>query len=87
MKAGLDDDEEGFASIALCTFKAAQIKTRFARLDAGQPHRIAASGAVQNTDLGNAEKWSGVSGQHDVSLEIRRERNTLSHRLMPMTGR
>jgi hypothetical protein len=39
----LDGDEEGFAGIALCAFKAAQIKTRFARLDAGQPHQFAAA--------------------------------------------
>ena len=48
--------EEGFAGIALCAFKAAQIETRFVRLDAGQPHRFAAPGAVQDSDLRNAKK-------------------------------
>jgi hypothetical protein len=42
----LNGHDEGFAGIALCAFKAAQLETRFVRLDAGQPHRFATSGAV-----------------------------------------
>ena len=68
LEATLKDNEEGFAGIALCAFKGAQIETRFVRLDAGQPHRFAASGAVQNSDLRNAKKWIGLSGQHDTPL-------------------
>src|SRR6476646_6642879 len=62
LEATLKDNEEGFAGIALCAFKGAQIETRFVRLDAGQPHRFAASGAVQNSDLRNAKKWIGLGG-------------------------
>jgi hypothetical protein len=65
-RARLNGHEEGFAGIALCAFKAAQIETRFVRLDAGQPHRFAAPGAVQNSDLRNAKKWVGLSGKHDA---------------------
>jgi hypothetical protein len=85
--AHLDGHQEGFAGIALCAFEAAQIKTRLVRLDAGQPHRFAASAAVQNSDLRNAKKWIGLSGKHDAPLWTGRERDTLSHRLLPMMGR
>ncbi len=64
----LNSNEEGFVGIALCAFKGAQIETRFGRLDAGQPHRFAASGAVQNSDLRNAQTGLGLSGQHDAPL-------------------
>jgi hypothetical protein len=66
VRARLNGHEEGFAGIALCAFKAAQIETRFVRLDAGQPHRFAAPGAVQDSDLRNAKKWVGLSGKHDA---------------------
>ena len=64
----LNSNEEGLAGIALWAFKGAQIETRFGRLDAGQPHRFAASGAVQNSDLNSANDWIGLSGQHDAPL-------------------
>jgi hypothetical protein len=65
-RAHLNGHQEGFAGIALCAFKAAQIEPRLVRLDAGQLHRFAASGAVQNPDLRNAKKWIGFSGMHDA---------------------
>jgi hypothetical protein len=65
-RAHLNGHQEGFAGIALCAFKAAQIETWFVRLDAGQLHRFAASGAVQNADFRNAKKWIGLSGMHDA---------------------
>jgi hypothetical protein len=65
-RAHLNGHEEGFAGIALCAFKAAQIETWFVRLDAGQLHRLAASGAVQNADLRNAKKRIGLSGMDDA---------------------
>jgi hypothetical protein len=58
-RARLNGHEEGFAGIALCAFKAAQLETRFVRLDAGQPHRFAAPGAIQNSVFRNAKKWIG----------------------------
>jgi hypothetical protein len=67
-EAQLNGNEEGFAGIALGAFKAAQVETRLVRLDAGQPHRFAASGAVQNSDLRNAKKWIGLSGVHNPPL-------------------
>ena len=66
--ARLNGNEERFAGIALWAFKGAQIETRFVRLDAGQPHWFAASGAVQNSDRYNAKNWIGLSGQHDDPL-------------------
>jgi hypothetical protein len=83
----LNGHEEAFAGAALWAFKGAQIETRFVRLDAGQPHRFAASGAVQNADLRNAKQWIGLSGKHDAPPWTRRERDTLSHRLLPMMRR
>jgi len=65
LEAHLGGNEEGFVGTAPA-FKGAQIEALFARLDAGQPHRFAASGAVQNSDLRNAKKWVGLSRQHDT---------------------
>src|SRR5258708_33003115 len=59
----------------------------FVRLDAGQPHRFASPGAVQDSDLRNAKKWIGLNGKHDAPAWTGRERDTLSHRLLPMMGR
>jgi hypothetical protein len=66
--AHLNGNEEGFVGMALWAFKGAQIETRFGRLDAGQPHRFAASGAVQNSDRYSAKDGIGLSGQHDAPL-------------------
>jgi len=66
--AHLNGSEERFAGIALWAFEGAQIETRFVRLDAGQPHRFAAFGAVQNSDRYSAKNWIGLSGQHDAPL-------------------
>jgi hypothetical protein len=66
--ARLNGNEERFAGIALWAFKGAQIETRCGRLDAGQPHRFAAFGAVQNSDRYSAKNWIGLSGQHDAPL-------------------
>jgi hypothetical protein len=65
-EAYLNGHDEAFAGTALCAFKGAQIETRFVQLDAGQPHRFAASGAVQNSDLPNAKEWIGLTGKHDA---------------------
>jgi hypothetical protein len=66
LEAHLNGNEERFAGIALWAFEGAQIETRFVRL-AGQPHRFAASGAVQNSDPYSVKNWIGLSGQHDAS--------------------
>src|SRR5258708_39699102 len=62
-------------------------KPALVRLDAGQPHRFASPGAVQDSDLRNAKKWIGLNGKHDAPAWTGRERDTLSHRLLPMMGR
>src|SRR4029077_12800428 len=36
---------------------------------------------------GDAENWVGLNPQHNTPLTTRRERDTLSHRLLPMVGR
>jgi hypothetical protein len=85
-RSHLNGNEEGCACIALCAFKGAQIEARFVRLNAGQPHWVAASRAVQNSELRNTINWIGLSRQHDTPLKTWRERDTLSHRLLPMMG-
>lgn len=82
-KVHLNGNVQGCSGAAPCAFKGAQIKTGFVRLDAGQPHRVAASRAVQNSELRNTKNWIVLSRQHDTTLKIRRERDTLSHRLLP----
>jgi hypothetical protein len=64
LEAHLNDNEKRFAGIALWALEGAQVETRFVRLDAGQPHWFAASGAVQNSDPYSA---TNMSGQHDAS--------------------
>ena len=85
-KPHLNGNEEGCAGIALCAFKGAQIEATFVRLNAGQPHRFAVSRPVQNSELRNTKNWFGLSRQHDAPRKTRRERDTLSHRLLPVGG-
>jgi hypothetical protein len=86
-EAHLNGNEEGCTGIALCAFKGAQIEARFVRLNAGQPHRFAASRAVHNSELRNIKNLIGLIRQHDTPLKTRRERDALSHRLLPVVGR
>jgi hypothetical protein len=87
-EAQLNGNEEDFVVPAPCAFKGAQIKARSARLDADQPHRYAASRAIMKSkDRNTARTWIGVSRQHDNHLKTRRERDTLSHRSLPVVGR
>ena len=83
----LNGNEKSFVGTAPCALKGAQIKTGFVRLDADQPHRCAASRAVTNSEVCNTKTWIGLSRQHVTPLKTGRERDTLSHRLLPMVGR
>ena len=72
---------------APCAFKGAQIKTGLVRFDADQRHRCAASRAAMNSEVCGTKPWIGLTRRHDTPLETRRERDTLSHRSVPMVGR
>lgn len=51
----LDRNHECPVGIAFCAFEDAQVKARRSGFDAGQPHRLAALSARQNTNLGTGE--------------------------------
>ena len=66
--ARLDRDREATGRFALRAFESADFVTRRRRLNARQPHRLAAFGARKDPDLCTAVYWIRLHGRHDASL-------------------